>query len=666
MKFLKYLFVSVFVLVAVVAILAVVILPMIDFTQYKEQIESKASAALDTPVKLAAIRELKVFPKPSIIIEGIEIESHLGGKPLLTADKVAVRLSITSLLAMKVGIDEIEVVRPDVNLVNTAKGSSWAGKSVASAPTSEVSSSNTSNGEGGNPMEKLTSLGTISIQNGYLLFNDQVAGVKHDVKNLNINLGAGDLAKTQVDASVTYNGVPIKVAGALDLRKLKNIPMDMKVDLSGNMLHAQGRLRHATSEPRFSGTLKAEASTLMTTLNKMLGLELTEMPFSFDGDVDASATSFETSQFVIKANNTSAHLVSDINMSKSGMISGKASVSVPEFDGANWGACGAETETSKTASKGGSAPTKKGERFSKEPIDFTALRKLNLTLTAAIDKLNCGSASIHNVTTNLSMKKGLVQLKPFSFKAGEGSFVTNMTFDATGERANGSLKTNINSLNPADIMDSKVKADIPLNGVISLDFSGRSMEGLVNNINGTANIKATEGKVVGVPLGALKLGVETFSGLAFGGGENYELQQLSLPFVVENGVFKTENSIVELSSQTLAAKGYVNIPKWRINMDITPKISSGKGTLMTLPLKLSGPLDKPGIKPDLNSAQGIGAAIGTAVGGPLGTGVGAAVGSMLSGQNKDAQKKKIDETTNKVKEEINKAVPKELKGLLGF
>ncbi len=666
MKFLKYLFVSVFVLVAIVAILAVVILPMIDFTKYKEQIEAKASAALDTPVKLAAIRELKVFPKPSVLIEGIEIESHLGGKPLLTADKVAVRLNITSLLAMKVGIDEIEVVRPDVNLINTAQGSSWAGKPETSgrAPGSEgdVSAQKGS----GNPMEKLTSLGTISIQNANLLYNDKVAGVKHSVENLNVNLGAGDLAKTQIDASVRYNTVPIKVAGALDLRKLKNIPMDMKVDMDGNTVHAQGRLRYLMDEPTFSGTLTAKATTLMTTLNKMLGLELTEMPFEVEGDVLASPVVFKTSQLVLKANNTSAHVVADITNRGNDMITGTATVSVPEFDGMNWGACGAETPKGSTSPASSAPAAKKGERFSKEPLDFSALHNLSLTLNTAMDTVKCGAATIEAVNAKVNIHKGLLKVEPFSFKADDGSFVTEFLLDATQETATGNLKMNINQLNLAKIIDGKVKADIPLNGLVRFDFMGRSAHDLVNSIQGTANIKATEGEVVGVPLGALKLGVETFSGLAFGGGENYELQELSFPFVAENGVFTTESSIVKLSSQALSAKGKIDLPKWRINMDITPEIGSGQGTLMTLPLKLSGPLDKPKIKPDLNSPQGIGAAIGTAVGGPLGTGVGAAVGSMLSGQNKDAQKKKINETTNKVKEELNKAVPKELKGLLGF
>jgi uncharacterized protein involved in outer membrane biogenesis len=675
MKFLKYLFVSIFVLITVVVIAAVVVLPQIDFTKYKGQIEAKASEVMGTEVKIAKLGTLKILPKPTVEAEGIMVASHIGGAPLLSADRLAIRLSISELLAMKIGVDLIEVIRPRVSLVNTARGSSWAGAEVFSDGNGHGEEEDHKKGGGDNPMEKLTSLGKISIVDGSFVYNDSVTGVKHTVEDLNINLGAGDLSKTQIDTSVRYNAVPIKITGSLDLRKLKNIPMNIQVDLNGNKLHALGRVRYLMEEPSFTGTLKAEAPTLMGTLNTMLGLELTDMPFELDGDILASAQVFKTSQFVVKANNTSSHIVADITDRGSSMVTGTVTVSVPEFDGMNWGACGAEVAESSQPAKGASVSAKKSERFSKEAIDFSALKNFDVALNMSVDNVVCGAASIEDVNAKLVLRRGLMELKPFSFKAGdEGSFVTNFVLDTTGNVPTGTLKTALNVLNLADVVESKVKADIPLEGLIDLQFSGVSAFDMVNSLSGSANINATDGQISGVPLGKLKLGLETFSGLALGGGENYQLEELAMPFTVNGGVFHTEAALLKLSKQTMVAKGKIDLPKWRINMDITPKIGTGEATLMTLPLKLSGPLDSPSIKPDLNSAQGIGAAIGTAIGGPLGTGLGAAAGSIISGQGSSEQKKevqkKLNDTADKVKEELNKkldkAVPTELKGLLGF
>lgn len=667
MKFIKYALVSIVALLLIVTAAAAIILPNLDLTKYKETIEAKASVALQTPVTIAKINTLKIWPKPTVEAEGIRIESHIGGKPLLQADKLLIRLDILDLLALKVGVDVIEIVKPDVYLVQTAEGQTWAAKqteaekNVASKGTSGEASE-----PAANPLEKLGSLGTISIVNGTLEYSDKVAGVSHVIKNMDVKLGAGDISETEIHAALTYNTVPIHVNGILDLGSLRKVPMDVQLNVNDNTVLMQGTLRDATSAPEFTGVVKADAKTLMATLNTMLGLKgekaLKEMPFSVDGDIQASATGFRTDQFVLKANETSAHVVANIQMADGGAVSGKATVSVPEFDGANWGACGAESAVNGSASTPSSTSGSKGsaERFSSEVIDFSALQKMNLTVNATVDKVLCNGLKIDGVNTVVTLNKGVVEIKPFSLRAAAGKVITNMTLDTRKERPEGKLNIDIAAFNLADMMESKVKLDAPLNGNVALTFVGKSAKAMVNNLNGTMAVSATEGELVGVPLGKLKLGLETFSGLVLGGGQNYKLEEFRLPVTVTNGVFKTEDTFLKLSQQTMSAKGEVSLPKWTINMDMTPVIGAGGTTLVTLPLKIKGPLDKPSLRPDMNSAQGIGAAIGTAVGGPLGTGVGAAVGSILGGQKKNA-----DAAAEETKKKVDEAAEK-LKGVLGF
>ena len=144
---------------------------------------------------------------------------------------------------------------------------------------------------------------------------------------------------------------------------------------------------------------------------------------------------------------------------------------------------------------------------------------------------------------------------------------------------------------------------------LQLAAQGTSQLQLVENLNGKADFAFADGAIVGFNLpGAIRnISQGKFSGLKKAPSEKTDFSELAASFAIQNGV--AQNQDLRLTSPLLRVTGggTVSLPPRTVDYTVKPKIvaslegQQSKADLsgLEIPVRISGPWDKPKYEPDL-------------------------------------------------------------------
>ncbi len=265
----------------------------------------------------------------------------------------------------------------------------------------------------------------------------------------------------------------------------------------------------------------------------------------------------------------------------------------------------------------GSGGSSDGERWSKEPLDLSALDSLDADITATMQRFVMGETRIDNLDAHLVLKDGVLTIDKFTGNSFGGAI------DLAGKLASRGTPTfdgrvTASNLNTNELMGGGLLAN-RLQGPVSLTTdvtsSGASMYDLVNNLNGSGNLDGTitvlgkiEQQVGSVGLNLLgnlaqqKLGGagSAIQGLTQVADAAYSAfigvpNSLTGDFQIHNGQVNTDNLALANANARALAQGVANLPQWTMDMIATifraPDLNSP-----FLELALNGLLDAPNTK----------------------------------------------------------------------
>jgi uncharacterized protein involved in outer membrane biogenesis len=270
-------------------------------------------------------------------------------------------------------------------------------------------------------------------------------------------------------------------------------------------------------------------------------------------------------------------------------------------------------------SKGGdskkNAPA--GDRWSKEPLDLSALDSLDADVTAKAQHFVMNDTKIADLDAHLTLKDGTLTIDKFTGNTYGGAVDVAGTLASRGTPTfQGRLSgTNLSS---SQLMGSGLLADRitgPVTVTTDLNAAGASMAELVSNLNGNGNLNGNitvlskiEQQVGSVGLNLLgslaqqKLGgVGTqIQGLAQIADTAYRAftgvpNSLTGDFLIRNGKVTTDNLALANANARALAQGAADLPTWTLDMLATifraPDLNQP-----FLQLNLNGLLDAPNTK----------------------------------------------------------------------
>ncbi|MGV8839401.1 MAG: AsmA family protein [Bauldia sp.] len=99
---------------------------LIDWNGFRATFERRASEILGQPVRIVGDADLKILPVPSLTFENVEI-GEAEGRPMMTVDRVAMKLEFVAFFSGRIAITEMTVERPVAEItVDDAGTVDWA------------------------------------------------------------------------------------------------------------------------------------------------------------------------------------------------------------------------------------------------------------------------------------------------------------------------------------------------------------------------------------------------------------------------------------------------------------------------------------------------------------------------------------------------------------
>ena len=263
-------------------------------------------------------------------------------------------------------------------------------------------------------------------------------------------------------------------------------------------------------------------------------------------------------------------------------------------------------------------------------VDLSALKGKTVSGKIAIGALTAKHVKLENVKAEMKLAGGKLEISPHSANLYGGTVAGELTADANGNRIavkealrNVALGPLLRDAAQKDIMDGR--------GNVNLDVqtTGTTVPALKKALAGAAKVEVKDGAIKGVNLADTARNLKA----AVGGkqtkpdpSQKTDFSELSASFNIKNGV--AHNDDLKAASPFLRLGGAGNLDIGNNTIDYLAKATlaattKGQGGReakdlagVTIPVKLTGPLDKPDWNVDYTALLGAsGGALGKAAGG---------------------------------------------------
>ncbi len=418
------------------------------------------------------------------------------------------------------------------------------------------------------------------------------------------------LAVTRPTPLLMLAGVASQTAGKLGALGLSG-RLDgglgqMKLDLTLALLNAKvsvtGTIAAASRPIAFDVALSVSAANsgaLMTALghggNRQTG------PLSLAAKLKGDTTKFALRDFAFKSAGSDLEGNANLDLT-SGRPLFAANFGSNTLDAAAFGgaAGGGQGKAGGQSANGGAA----NERWSRKPLDLSALDKADGTLEYKALHLIAGSIRIDDLSTRLSLASGILGIERLEGKIYDGNFsVDGGRLVARGlPNASGHLVAQ--NLEISEIAGTgTVKG--PVSVTSDLAASGASEAEMISSLQGRGHLS---GRIViltkleqaagGALLGALGSQLQAVNGVTsnvtgavalFAGRQS----DLTGDFVIDHGDVTTDNTTLSNPQGRAVSHGDVNLPLWKLAMQTDIYRQGQAGKLMTA--SFIGPIDKPNI-----------------------------------------------------------------------
>ena len=258
---------------------------------------------------------------------------------------------------------------------------------------------------------------------------------------------------------------------------------------------------------------------------------------------------------------------------------------------------------------------KKAAGQADKPIDLSALKGLNATGVVRIGALQASGVKASNLKLEIKAANGKLDVAPHSASLYEGTLAGSFSADANGNRivARETL-TNVN-INPL-LRDLADKDLLEGRGNLALDITtgGASVAAMKRALGGSARVALRDGAVKGINIGKTLREYKAITGASEGAArkaistEKTDFTEMSASFRIANGVAHNEDLSAKSPLLRLGGSGDIDIAGNSIDYLLKATVvntatgQQGKELAnlrgVTVPVRLSGPLDAPAYQVD--------------------------------------------------------------------
>ena len=641
MKVLKWLVVTMFVLVLVIGAAAAALVYLVDWNDFRDTVQVQAKKHTGRDLTIAGDLRPTVFPWVGVSIGDIALANAegFGNTPFVIMGSADVKVELLPLLKKEVNVRTVELQGLSLDLQRAADGTSNWDDLLKSGDAGTESDDTSAGAEDDSRAINALSVGGITVSDANISWKDEQSGTDAKLTGFNLKTGAIELQKSfnlTTDFGLSSNSLGL----AADVDGKGEITVDLENEiysLSGLTLTTNAR-GDTLPDGKLDATLNADIlAKLSEQAISIKGLSLDALGLVLSGNVDvanldtapAIAGQLSSNEFnpldlfatlgidaPVTADDTvlkraSLAMALDATASSANLndltiklddttFSGNAYV--PSLAGDipplrfNFGVDAidldrylppvADDAVGEAESTTASGPALTGDEPIELPLEL--LRQLDIE-----GEFNVGSVKVSNLTTSdiaipVIAKNGRVSINGLQASLYQGQLSSNATIDATADTPAYSVDMNLAGIEADPLLVDLLKKESPLSGkgqfTLNITTLGNTINALTAGLNGGFNTAFTDGSVNGVNLGyQVRRARAAFSGQSLAEDQTQiktDFSALSVGGQFTNGVLQSDDLDMRSPLLRVGGAGQFDLPGEQVDYTLTTLItgsSEGQG-----------------------------------------------------------------------------------------
>jgi len=658
-------------------LVAAVILATLDLNDYRDDISAAVTKATGRQLTVAGELNKSFFPWLGVTVGTVSLSNAKGFEEtsFFSAQKIEVKVDTLSLLTLKPVINKIILDGLSVSLARNANGvGNWEDLAGEKTTTVEKPAATKTPDDKGSPAstdgsatQALAALSVkgVEIQNASLVWDDQQAKAKYELKNLNIlisEIALNKPIKLQIAFDVSSSAPKIhshvelsseRIEWDLEKQRYQLLPLILSVqangdsipgksltallnteitaDLAEQQLHAKQLslqtlgldLKGQLQATQFLETPRYEADLTLATFNprellKKLAIALPPMAddkvmssLALDLKLKGDTNNLKLQPLNIKLDDTSITAQSAVSQFNQPAIQFKVNIDSINVD--RYLPPVAETTPA-------AKPQPTNEPLPEEPLPIPSemLRTLNIDGELNIQQLTVSKLPSNNIKIGLKAKNGIIDINPLNLNVSDGAIKGSAQLNVKGDTPKIALKQQIDGVNTAPVLKAAAGDDY-VSGLVTLsaDFTtaGLYVRDLKQNLNGTTQFRFANGAVKGLNLGEMTRKLKAkLTGGKYTPDETQkrtDFTELSGSAIITNGILANNDLAAKSPLLRVKGEGTVELPNDKMNYLITAYIvGTSKGQEgkeldelkgLAIPVRIKGPFDNLDIGTDYDS-----------------------------------------------------------------
>lgn len=615
-KTIKWLLITVGVLVILVVAVLITIPMFVDIQKYKPDIEQKVSEITGRPFTIGGDINLSFFPWVGISLSDL----HLGNPPgfqekdLLSVKFFEVRVKVIPLISKKIHVKRFILESPRIILEKNKMGqANWEGIGKPSKTDEET----TETMPGGIlPIAGLEA-GEIAITKGTLLSIDSRKGERNEISELTLRLKDVSLDRPVLLAfSANLNGYPFELKGTAGpvgkVPGIGSVSVDLTVKaLKELVMDIKGTIRDPATNQEFDLTVQVSPFSprkLITALGRDIPISAADPKvltlLAFKARLKGNPKNLSVSDGSLELDDSNLSFSADIKDFSRPNATFDLNLDKIDLDRYLPPPSEKKPVEKQERSKAPSPKTKKS--------DYTPLRKLVLDGKIRVKELKAHGARIQDLYVKVSSRKGLFRLDPLTLRLYQGDISSKGIFDVRRDIPKSKMVVQAKEIQANPLLNDLLNKDFlegTLKATLDITMTGDDEKSIKRTLNGKGDFLFNDGAIRGIDLAGMVRNAAAAFGLAEEGGEKprTDFSKLHAPFTITKGVVDTAKTILTSPILRIHLAGKADLNKETLDFRVEPKFVGtlkGQGDTkeragITIPVLITGSFSSPEFRPDL-------------------------------------------------------------------
>jgi AsmA protein len=531
---------------------------------------------------------VSLFPSGTVHFHNVLLGDDRTGEPAVVTDELRARLRYFPLLAGRIEIADVTLVRPTITVTYTSGGqSNWSGLIVSLANALKPETAHAA------------SFSEIGINDGTVVVHDVEKGFVQRLSHLDFQVAWPSISRSfAATGQFVWHQEPVEASLTFSdfLAALTGQRSGVKVRLSGKPLQFafDGAMSYQPTL-KIEGTLGVESPSLRDAMYWTGG---TKLPFGGFGRFALKAQStvggglISLSNVNVELDGNTAEGVLTLSTDNHRAVEGTLAVDAldltPYISGVRLLAANEST-------------------WDQLPISLEGLGDLNLDLRLSAASVKVASAQLGHTAVAANMRGGKLDIT-----VGESQAFGGVIRGSVGlASADGGVEATSN-LQFTDVdLESCLGQLFGLhklaghgNLTLDVDGTGDSVMAVTNTLKGTASLSAHDGALAGIDVEQLlrRLERRPLSGNGDFRTGRTPFDQLKLNLKIENGLVSVEDMHIDGPAVRLVVAGQASVPMRDVDLKgVATLVSSATANEFELPFVVQGRWDDPIVLPDPQS-----------------------------------------------------------------